>query len=151
MLGAIRDDIVELLVERGEVARISGGEYFFRQGDGGSSAFLLESGEVEVLKSWQGEEHLLHRLPAGNCFGEVALLDFGKRSASIRATRDCSALMISARDLQQVARLDAAQFALIYMNLGRELSRRLRAADERVFRLRFEASTKVDGYTYAAM
>jgi CRP-like cAMP-binding protein len=151
MFGAVRDEIVEFIVERAEVVEFAAGAYFFRQGESGSCAYLLESGDVEVLKMWEGKEYLLRALSEGDCFGEVALLDFGDRSASVRATSDCRALMISARDLQQVAKQDAVQFGLIYMNLGRELSRRLRAADERVFRARFELSKEIQDYTYAAM
>jgi len=72
----------------------------------------------------------------------------------VLADQDCRALEITARDLQQVAKRDAEQFGLIYMNLGRELSRRLRDADERVFRARFEAreiGEAIEGYTFAVM
>ena len=151
MFGAIREDIVSFILARAKQVELPAAEYFFRQGERGSSAFLLERGSVSVIKEWQGQEHLLRRLVAGDFFGEVALLDFGARSASVLADRDCGALEITARDLQQVAKLDAEQFGLIYMNLGRELSRRLRDADDRVFRARFEVNEAIDGYTFAVM
>jgi hypothetical protein len=50
------------------------------------------------------------------------------------ADEDCAALEITAPLLRRIGRQAPQQFALIYMNLGRELGRRLRDADERLFR-----------------
>ncbi len=86
----------------------------------------------------RGGAGLIRELAEGDCFGEVALLDLGPRSASGRADVDSVALEIGALDLPEVAGRDPEQFALIYMNLGRELSRRLRAADERLFQAKVD-------------
>jgi CRP-like cAMP-binding protein len=56
------------------------------------------------------------------------------RSASIRAVEDCTAIRLSAANLHQVYERDPKQFALIQMNMGREVSRRLRESDNRLFR-----------------
>lgn len=138
MFGAIDEATVAFLLERAGEVDVPAGDYFFREGERGNSAFLLESGELSVFKAWDEEQHLLRHLKPGDCFGEVALLDLGPRSASVRADSDAHAIEIQARDLLGVRALDVEQFALIYMNLGRELSRRLRAADERLFRARFD-------------
>jgi CRP/FNR family cyclic AMP-dependent transcriptional regulator len=150
MFGAIHEGIIELLLERADVVQVPAGDFYFREGDRGNSAYLLEEGEISVLKEWGNELQLLRHLEAGDCFGEMALLDFGKRSASVRADVDTSAIEISARDLRAVAKRDPEQFALIYMNLGRELSRRLRDADDRLFRARFQDSAFSEGYAFAA-
>lgn len=151
MFGAVLDEVVELIVEQAATVEVPAGDYFFRQGERGNTAYLLERGEVEILKSWQGDEHLLRRLSEGDFFGEVALLDFGDRSASVRALSDSQALVIGARQLKLVAKQNPEQFGLIYMNLGRELARRLRDADERVFREGRETRTTIEGYAYAAI
>ena len=104
-----------------------------------------------MIKRWRGEDYRLRGLAAGDCFGEVALLDFGRRSASVRADADCTALEISSRDLRALGGQDTEQFALIYMNLGRELARRLRDADERLFRSRYGIDLPVEEYAFAAM
>ena len=95
--------------------------------------FVLEMGKATVLKSWHGQDYLLETLKEGDCFGEMALMDHCPRSASVRAVEDCIAIRISAANLYQVYAHDLKQFALIQMNMGREVSRRLREADSRLF------------------
>ncbi len=95
--------------------------------------FVLESGKVAVLKSWRGQDYLLQTLTVGDCFGEMAVMDHCPRSASVRAVEDCTAIRISAANLYRVYAQDLKQFALIQMNMGREVCRRLREADNRLF------------------
>ncbi len=58
------------------------------------------------------------------------------RSACVIAITDCSAIELTPQALAELFERDAEQFALIQMNIGREVCRRLRAADERLFRIR---------------
>ena len=131
-------------------ASVPKGEFFFREGSRGTSAFVLERGRVAILKRHGGQDHLLRHLDSGDCFGEVALLDFAGRSASVLADEDCSAIEVTARDLLEVSKRDLQQFTMIYMNLGRELSRRLRVADERMFRARLEGSELAAEYDFSS-
>jgi CRP-like cAMP-binding protein len=64
----------------------------------------------------------------------MALMDLFPRSASVRAVQDCHAIEIGPSDMLRLAQSDMEQFALIQMNLGREVCRRLRATDEQLFR-----------------
>ena len=73
--------------------------------------------------------HRLRELKRGDCFGEMCLMDFSPRSASVQAVENCRALEISTACLHQICELDLAQFAMIEMNMGREVSRRLREMD----------------------
>lgn len=146
MFGGIGDDAIRFLVERGVVVEVEAGDFFFREGESGSAAYLLERGTVSVRKALGTTDHELKQLSQGDCFGEVALLDFGKRSASVRAETRCAALELQARDLAALAGKDTEQFALIYMNLARELSRRLREADARLFRVLHDEADAAEGY-----
>ncbi len=148
--GGISDRVIGLLLERSTIAERAAGEYFFRQGDRDTSAFVLESGEVAILRDESGRQHLLRKLETGDCFGEMALIDFGPRSASVRALSDCRAIELTAKDLLSIAGSDPEQFAMIYMNLGRELSRRLRVADDRMFTAFAEKSRLAEGWHFAS-
>ena len=61
-------------------------------------------------------------------------MDHCPRSASVRAVEDCIAIQISAANLHQVYAQELKQFAVIQMNMGREVCRRLREANDRLFR-----------------
>ena len=88
------------------------------------------------MKGWQGRMLVLGSLQTGDCFGEMSLMDLGPRSASVLADTDCDALEIGAAELLMLFEHDVEQFALMQMNLGREVCRRLRATDELLFRAR---------------
>lgn len=135
IFGAIGPETLEFLVGQTRTSEIDAGACFFREGEVASHMFVLESGRVEVVRTWQGRELHLCELGVGDCFGEMALLDLWPRSASVRALEPCRAIEIAAADLFALFERDPVQFALIQMNLAREMSRRLRATDEQLFRV----------------
>ena len=150
IFGGIRDEILEFLLERSAFVRVPKDGYFFRQDDHGESMFVLEEGKAAVLRRWQESDFLLRILERGDCFGEMALMDLSPRSASVRAVEDCSAIEVSAASLYELYRKDLGQFAMIEMNMGREVSRRLRASDERLFRARMGAADADADYVFPA-
>lgn len=136
IFGALRDDALECLIEGAPWVQRASGEFYCREGDAAQCMYVIEQGTVEVSKRWGERDWPLHRLHAGDCFGEMALMDYFPRSASVRAVEPCRAIEIASAALHRLAEHDMEQFALIQMNLGREVSRRLRATDELLFRLR---------------
>ena len=136
VFGAIREDTLQFLLERSRGVAVRAGSFFFRENDEASSMFVLEAGRAAVVKGWQGRDHVVHEMGAGDCFGEMSLMDLFRRSAGVRAEADCRALELTASDLLCLFERDAEQFALIQMNICREVCRRLRATDELLFRLR---------------
>jgi len=139
IFGAVSDAAVRFLIEQARVVCVRAQEFFFHEGDQASGMFVLESGRVAIMREWQGQQLCLHRLGRGDCFGEMALMDLLPRSASVQALDDCSAIEITAEHLYELSRQDLEQFALIQMNMGREVSRRLRDADEQLFRCQMAA------------
>jgi CRP/FNR family transcriptional regulator, cyclic AMP receptor protein len=133
IFGAVRDDALRLLLEPTRTVEVGAGDYFFREGEPAQCMFVLEAGGVEVLKQWRGREMVLRSFGAGDCFGEMALLDLFPRSAAVRASAPCRAIELTPGDLLRLYEHDAAQFALIQMNIGREMCRRLRTTDEQLF------------------
>ena len=133
IFAAVREDALRWLLEGAVATRVPAGAYFFREKDLAQSMFVLEVGRVAVLKAWRGREMQLRLLGPGDCFGEMALLDLFPRSASVRAVEDCNAIELSPADLLRLFERDAEQFALIQMNIGREMCRRLRATDDLLF------------------
>jgi CRP-like cAMP-binding protein len=134
IFGGVRPDILAALLATAATRSLSPGEYFFREGDRADAMFVLETGTVEILRGHAGREHVLALLAAGDCFGEMALLDLLPRSASVRAAAPCTAIELSTASLFGLYETDLEQFVLVQMNVARELSRRLRDADDRFFR-----------------
>jgi CRP/FNR family transcriptional regulator, cyclic AMP receptor protein len=134
IFGGIRADVLQFLLALCPIVSVPKDEFFFHEHDQADSMFVLQAGKVAVLKSWGRREYLLSTLKEGDCFGEMALMDHGPRSASVRAIADCSAICLLAANLYTLYTVDSKQFALIQMNMGREVCRRLREADNRLFR-----------------
>ena len=133
IFGAVREDALEFLLEPTRSRSVAAGAYFFREQEPADCMFVLESGRVAVLKQWRGREMFVRHLGQGDCFGEMALLDLFPRSAAVRAEQDCKAIEVTPGDLLRLFERDAEQFALIQMNIGREICRRLRTTDELLF------------------
>ena len=150
IFGGIRADTLEFLLASCKIVSVPTNEFFFREHQQGDSMFVLELGSVAVLKSWSGQDHLLQTLKEGDCFGEMAVMDHCPRSASVRAGKDCVAIQISAADLYRVYAQDLKQFALIQMNMGREVCRRLREANSRLFRAKMGMPESDVGHVFLA-
>ena len=133
VFGGLKLETLEFVFARSEPVAVAEGNYFFRQGERGDCLFVIQSGSILVEKHWQGTEVEVGRLEKGDCFGEMALIDLQGRSASVRATSDCTTVKISRPVLGQLYQHDLEQYAIIMMNMGREVSRRLRLLHEKLF------------------
>ncbi|MBT5266008.1 MAG: cyclic nucleotide-binding domain-containing protein [Rhodospirillaceae bacterium] len=78
------------------------GAILFHEGDEAHCAYLIESGEIEILKERAGEILVLATLAKGAVFGEMALIDGGKRSATARAK---SMVVVRGVDYKSLMRL----------------------------------------------
>jgi len=74
------EEVAGLLKER----RFASGETIIKEGSGGATFFVIDSGEATI--SVGGKERGL--LKPGDYFGEIALIDEGARAATITAMSD---------------------------------------------------------------
>ena len=82
------------------------GEMIVREGDAGSSMFVIRAGEAQVMTA--GHPDGLARLTAGDYFGEMSLLTGERRNATVVAATDCHLLKIDADDFRRVVAKDPA-------------------------------------------
>jgi CRP/FNR family cyclic AMP-dependent transcriptional regulator len=148
IFGGIAADTLAFLLERCTEVRVAAGDFFFREDEEGQSMFVLQEGKAAVVKDWQGHHYLLNAVAPGDCFGEMSLMDLRHRSASVVAVEPCRAIQLSADCLLALYEKDLEQFTLIQMNMGREVSRRLREADERLFLAKMGASGVLTEYVF---
>lgn len=105
---------------------VAAGDYVFREGDLGTEMFILNEGQVEILKRIGGEERQLAVLEKGDFFGEMSLLEELPRAASARALTDAKLLEINGSTFDRMLRNNPE----IAVRMMRKLSRRLRQTDE---------------------
>ena len=130
LFGALSDDVLDYLSTLLTVERPPAGATLFREGEDANAMFVVISGEVEVLKKSKRQmEARVAVLGPGDWFGEMSIVDIQPRSATVRALAPSRLLRISSADLDALYRHDLRSYAIIILNLARELSRRLRVAD----------------------
>lgn len=113
-----RADIAVLAPEmsgRLQHLHLEAGDEVIRQGDAADTAYVVRSGELEVIKSGK----VVGQLAKGDLFGEVGLLKGGKRTATVRcltaveltifAREDFDALSIGSSSLAKAIRAQAAE------------------------------------------
>ena len=97
----LSDEDLEQLYRMAETISIPAGELVLREGEPGNSLYIVLDGNLEVTKRHGGQDVLLAVYKPGQFFGEMALLEQGPRSASVRALRESRLLVISQDALQR--------------------------------------------------
>lgn len=83
---------------------VEAGEEVVRQGTVGDTLFVVEEGELEVVRSLPGDdEEVLVTARPGMLLGELAVLDRGARAASLRAVQRSVLRVISLRAFEALA------------------------------------------------
>lgn len=72
-----------------ERVRFAAGERIFDQGDTGDAAFVVHTGRVALFQHNDGHRMEIGTIGPGEIFGEMAVLDGGRRSATAMAAEDC--------------------------------------------------------------
>lgn len=134
---------------------VNAGDYIVHEGDLANDLFLIVDGEVDVVKkeAFSEQRHRLTKLQSEDIFGEMALIEQGTHSSTVRATKPTRLLALSvsqARSLTsektlysnlvhrlqemivEVESLSKEQptYSKLSTNLASELSLRLRQASE---------------------
>lgn len=85
----LSDDELKTAAERFTPLHYAAGERIIEEGAAGDSFFVIDRGEVEVVKAaGAGSPRVLARLMEGQFFGEMALLTGERRAASVVARTD---------------------------------------------------------------
>lgn len=131
LFGALSDEVLEHLAGTLRTRRVGAGEPVFREGDGEArEMFVVLEGEMEVTKrSRRGRDARVAILGPGDWFGEMSVIDLQARSATVRALAPSRLVRLTAEDLDALYRHDLKSYALMVLNIARDLSRRLRVTD----------------------
>jgi len=123
LLKELPRDIVAPLLQASRVVQFSDGQEVFKEGDPGDGVYAVKSGLVQISVLMQsGERHVFSKIPEGEIFGEMAVLDNKPRSATAQAEGDTELYFIPRADmLELIQRSPSLSVALV-----RQISGRLR-------------------------
>lgn len=99
------------------------GQMIFLEGEPNQGLYLVEQGTVKICRfAADGREHILHLVPAGDTFNDVAALDGGPNPACATAFNDVTLWRVPRSELRRVA----AQHPELSWALVESIARRAR-------------------------
>ncbi len=99
-----------------------------RQGQPGDMVFLVVTGQVAVIKEYDGKDAaVLDHMGPGDAFGEMALIEDAPRSATIKTTEPCRFLTLHKEEFKETV----MEFPGIGLKICSVLSRRIRDLHEK--------------------
>ena len=115
--------------------RFSPNQVIFREGDQSDTCYIVAEGHARALREHSdGRTIALARFGPGDIFGELAMFDDERRSATVEAMDELSAFAVMSADMRRLMR----EHPDIAVKLVTSLGRRLRAANERLARQSFQ-------------
>jgi len=130
--------LLNIMHERNYMA----GEYIFYQGDPGLGLYLIREGEVIISRETDsGDKIQLAVIQKGDFFGELALIDNDKRSASAIANSDTKLSVIFKPDLDEFIERYPKKGIKILQGISEITALRLRTLNEDYFNLRTEKNS----------
>jgi len=110
------------------------GEIIVRQGDAGDVMFVIQEGQIEVLKETDGQETRLRIAKEGEFMGEMAIFERMNRSATLRAMGKVRVLTIDKKNfLRRVHEDPSLAFRIV-----KTMSSRIRELSDEIARLKHE-------------
>jgi NTE family protein len=116
----------DAIIARIPPEHVSRGQTIFEAGTAGDAFFILVDGEVDVIARGLFGERVVARISAGSVFGEIAFLDGGVRTATVRAVQDGSMIRVTRDGFALLAAWEPALAARMMADLGRVCAQRLR-------------------------
>jgi CRP-like cAMP-binding protein len=119
----MRNDFSSLFNDDAETVSLDAGQVLFHRGEPAESFYVVKSGELQILNG----NHVFETVGRGGLVGEMALVDGGARSATVRAMTASQVIPLDEkRFLFMISQ--TPHFALRVMQV---MSERLRAMNDR--------------------
>ncbi len=128
LFAGLTDEQLQQLIDISQEITYKADEVICKQGDEGDKLYIIRQGQVEVnVEGEQGRSRSQVYLGAGQVFGEMALIDYGPRSATIRSIHNDTVVDgISREAFTSLCNEDKAIGYIVMRNLAIELSFKLR-------------------------
>jgi CRP/FNR family cyclic AMP-dependent transcriptional regulator len=126
---------LEKVVDVTVPSRFSPNQVIFREGDTSDTCYVVKTGHARAIREHpDGRAIALAHFGPGDIFGELAMFDDEKRSATVETLEEVEALAILGSDMRRLIR----EHPDIGVKLVIALGRRLREANERLARQSFQ-------------
>lgn len=124
------DGELDELLESGEIKKYAINEYIIKEDNVDHTFFVILRGQVSIIKGTHANiSRNIASLNEGNCFGEMAMLLDGHRSASVLAAVECILFKISGNEIKKM-KLETQ--LKLYRQFAIGLASRLRETSETV-------------------
>jgi CRP/FNR family cyclic AMP-dependent transcriptional regulator len=111
---------------------IPAGTVIFREGDEGNEMFIIQEGKVKISKSIGNKDHVLAILGKGDFFGEMAIVNRIRRTATAQTVTDTHLLAFDRQGFRSMIEKNSK----IAMNIIDKLCRRLQQANMQIQQLK---------------
>jgi len=101
------------------------GDFIFQHGELGTDMYIIQEGEVHIVRKLGSDSHILSRLERGDFFGEMAVLESVPRSADAIAVTNVRLLVINGSRFDEMLRRNPE----VAVRIIRKYSQRLREAN----------------------
>jgi CRP/FNR family cyclic AMP-dependent transcriptional regulator len=124
----LNQDQLQRLAAITQLKTYQDGTVVFSRGEPGDALYVIGDGQVEVILGESPDSAHVHvYLGQGQIFGEMALIDYGERSATIRCgSSQASIAVIARQDFEQLCASDTAIGYTVMRNIASDLSFKLR-------------------------
>jgi len=130
IFGGVTDAQLTTIFRRLELWILQAGEILFKKGDEPMHVYIVKSGKIDLNLTENGKIVHKHDIQVGECCGEASLMSMHKHTATAIAAVDSEVMVLSRNALIGLKHEDLQLFALLMMNLARELARRLYLTDQ---------------------
>ncbi|WP_020680256.1 cyclic nucleotide-binding domain-containing protein [Marinobacterium rhizophilum] len=127
--GALSDTTVVHLIRCGEVQALEPGEILFEAGDPSEGFYIILKGQLAFHKYHQGHYGFIRNYHFGENIGFVGMIALHRRIGRARAVGEVIVVKISTRLFNDLYETNTQEFALLLMNLSRDMARGIRAVD----------------------
>lgn len=131
MLAHVDDRLLASLLSYLEVVHVKQFGTVVTKGEHGDSLFMVLEGELRARIIIDGKETTLSTMGVGECFGELAVVDHGPRSADVVANLDSVLIKVSSNALMKMFTEAPALAAPFMLALTRVIAQRVRSITKR--------------------
>ena len=131
MLADVDESLLASLLTYLEVVKVPPFGTVVNKGEHGDALFMVLEGEVRARVMIDGKETTLATMGVGECFGELAIMDQGPRSADVVANANSVVVKISSRAFNELAKAAPEIATPFLLAIGRTLTARIRADNKR--------------------